>query len=207
MSASRVAGIVLAAGRAERFGGELPKQLALFEGESLVRRAVRAALGAGLSEVIVVTGYRGKEVAAAVRDLPVRLVSSLRWAEGKASSIRSGLAALRPEVTAAIFLPCDQPRLDSAVIAALAEAHERSSSPMVVPIFRGQRGAPVLFARRFFPELARLGAEQGGRDLLERYPDEVAELILEAGEALEDVDTLEALEELEGRSLRLDSSS
>ncbi len=200
MSAPWVAGIVLAAGRAERFGGELPKQLALFEGEPLVHRAARAALGAGLAEVIVVAGYRGKEVAAAVRDLPVRLVASLRWAEGKASSIRSGIAALRPEISAAIFLPCDQPLLSSEVIAALAEAHVRSSLPIVVPIFRGQRGAPVLFARRFFPELIRLGADQGGREVLERNLGEVAELVLEAGEPLEDVDTLEALEELEARS-------
>jgi molybdenum cofactor cytidylyltransferase len=195
-----VGGVLLAAGRSSRFGAGLPKQLVDWEGEPLVRRAARAAIAAGVTELVAVLGHRADAVRAALAGLAVRPVLNRDFAEGKASSIRAGVASLSPQVTAAVFLPCDQPHLSSEVLIGLLEAFRLTGQPIVVPAFEGRRGAPTLFARRFFPELAELKGEDGGREIVQRYPELVVELELESELPLLDADTPADLERL-GRAI------
>jgi len=87
-----IAGIILAAGKAQRFGQ--PKQLLDWQGEPFVRALAKTALEAGLSPVSVVTGAYAEQVENAVRDLPIRIVYNEEWINGQASSIRAGLGPL-----------------------------------------------------------------------------------------------------------------
>src|SRR5215211_4676789 len=102
MSANHVAGLILAAGAAERMGR--PKQLLDWDGRPLVRVAAETALGAQLSPVLVVLGSAQAEVAAALADLPLQLVPNPDYAAGQSSSLRAGIAALPPEVQAVVVL-------------------------------------------------------------------------------------------------------
>ena len=73
---------------------------------------------------------------------------------------------------------------------------------MVIPVIDGKRGNPVVWARRFFPELMAIDGDIGARHLIGRYPEAVAEVALTDTAALVDVDTPDALvkvkAELEG---------
>ncbi|MFN2153135.1 MAG: selenium cofactor biosynthesis protein YqeC, partial [Anaerolineales bacterium] len=89
-----IAGIILAAGEARRYGQ--PKQLLDWRGEPFVRAVAKTALEAGLSPVIVVTGAYSNEVVSAVQDLSVQIVHNPEWQSGQASSVRAGLGPLRP---------------------------------------------------------------------------------------------------------------
>ncbi len=97
-----VAGIILAAGGAARFGRS--KQLLVWEGEPFVHHAARTALDAGLSPVIVVTGAWAEDVAEAVSDLQVRIANNPEWETGQGSSVRTGTQALPPESGSGSFL-------------------------------------------------------------------------------------------------------
>jgi len=66
-----VAGVILAAGRSERFAGRPSKLLAELAGETLVRRVVRAALGSCLRQVLVVVGHTAADVRQALAGLDV----------------------------------------------------------------------------------------------------------------------------------------
>lgn len=198
MERADVAAVVLAAGGSARFGSDL-KQLARFDGETLVHRAARTALEAGLAPVLVVVGCRGEAVAAAVADLPVTVVQSAEWAEGQSRSVTAGLAALPAETEAAIFVPCDQPRLDAATLERIAATFRDTRAPAVVPVFEGRRGSPVLFARALFGELTRITGDEGGRQVLSRHAGKIAQVELEREEPLLDVDTPEDLAALARR--------
>jgi len=191
-----VSGVVLAAGGSERFGGPVPKQLALFAGEPLVRRAVRVALAADLGEVLVVTGHRAVEVEAALAGLPVTVVPNPRWAEGQSTSVKAALERLAPTAAAVIFLACDQPFLDTALIDRLVEAWRESGGPILPPTHRGRRGAPTLFDRSLFAELGRIGGDSGGRQVIARHPEAVVGVELPDARPLLDVDTAEDLARL-----------
>ena len=193
---ARVSGCILAAGRSQRFGGEIPKQLVPFEGRPLVRRAAQTALVADLAEVLVVVGYRAEAVVRVISDLPVQVVENPDWAEGQSSSVTSAVGAVAEESDAALFIPCDQPLLTAGVLDALIGAHRRSGRGVVVPTFQGRRGSPALFSRNYYGELAALSGDAGGRQILKRYADDTLFLPLPSQGPLLDVDTREDLEAL-----------
>ena len=163
----RVAGVILAAGGARRMGQT--KQLLAWHGQPLVQHVARAALEAGLSPVIVVTGSNAESVTAALQDLPVHSVHNPDWQAGQSGSVKVGLQALPAETGAVVFLLADQPHTPAQLIASLVEAHAATLSPLVAPLVQGQRANPVLFDRITFSELLSLSGDQGGRALFSRY--------------------------------------
>ncbi len=187
-----VAGIILAAGEAKRFG-QL-KQILDYKGQPFVRRVTRTALTAGLSPVVVVTGANAEAVEAAVNDLPVTVARNANWQQGQSSSIQSGLRALPFQCGAAIFLLADQPQVMPTVIQALIEQHAHTLAPIIAPQVAGQRANPVLFDRLTFPDLMALSGDVGGRAILGKH--QVNYLPWHDEELLLDIDTPEDLERL-----------
>lgn len=186
---SAVSGVLLAAGPSERFDDDVPKQLFPVEGEPLVRRTARRALDSRLAEVIVVVGYQARQVSAVLRGLQVRIVENPVFETGQASSVKVGLGAVDSLSTASLFMPADQPNLDSTVIDDLICLFESTGKPIIVPTFEGVRGAPVLFARSLFDELQGLEGDIGGRQLFPRHADSIVELPLADPGPLADLDT------------------
>lgn len=164
----RCAGILLAAGGAQRFGRA--KQLLAWQGEPFVRVAARSAVSAGLDPVLVVSGAYAEEVQAALAGLPVQVVHNPDWQQGQASSVRCGVGALPAGCGAAIFLLADQPQTTVSLLRALQELHAASLAPVIAPLVQGERANPVLFDRDVFPALAELQGDTGGRALFGRYP-------------------------------------
>lgn len=193
-----VSGVILAAGESRRFGQLEPKQLLAFEGETLVRRMGRQARASSLRQVVLVVGYRTDEVERAVAGLELEVVRNPDYASGQSSSVRAGLQAVDPRAAGALFLPCDQPFLDAAVIDRLVSAFCAKGGgreTIVVPRHGQRRGAPVLFGRAHFDELARITGDEGGRQLLRRSA-RVLEVELDSERPLLDVDTPEDLARL-----------
>jgi len=188
----QVAAVLLAAGEGRRMGGPV-KQLATVDGEPLVRRAARAALGSRARPVIVVTGHAHDAVAAALAGLDVAIVHNPAYAEGLSASLKAGLAAVPAEADGAAVLLADMPAIDAAAIDRLVEAFDPARGALVaVATVNGRRGNPVVWSRRFFPELAAVTGDTGGRALIGRDPAAVVEVELGAAAGL-DVDTPEAL--------------
>ena len=203
----QIAAVILAAGASTRFGR--PKQLLDWGGAPLLAHVTDVALTATLAPVIVVLGCRAAKVRAALaaavdrrRWKSVRPVMNWRWEEGMSTSVRVGLAALPPETEAAIFLQCDQPLVTPELLRALAARFEGTGAPVVHPTHAGQRGAPVLFARSLFPELAGVSGDEGGRSVVACHHDEVATVEVADPDVLADVDTPADYERLLALDLR-----
>ena len=164
----RVAGVILAAGESRRLGS--PKQLLSWRGQPFVRHVARVALTAGLSPVVVVTGFSASQVQAAVEDLPLIVAHNPDWQSGQSRSVITGLDALPENVGAALFMLVDQPNVSVRLLRSLVELHARKRSPLVAPLIDGNRSNPVLFDRRTFNHLRALTGDQGGRKLFSRFP-------------------------------------
>jgi molybdenum cofactor cytidylyltransferase len=163
-----VAGILLAAGGASRYG--LPKQLLSYQGVPLVRRVAEVALASGVSPLIVVSGAYTPEIRLALQGLDVVLVHNLDWQEGQSTSVKLGIQRLPREAGSVIFFLADQPFVQESLVKALVEAHAASLAPIVAPMVDGRRSNPVLFDRRTWEDFASLSGDAGGRLLFSRYP-------------------------------------
>ncbi|HTC02961.1 MAG TPA: molybdopterin-binding/glycosyltransferase family 2 protein [Xanthobacteraceae bacterium] len=189
-----IAAVVLGAGRSSRMGGP-NKLLAEINGKPLVRIVTEAALASRARPVIVVTGHQRDKVEAALAGLPVKFVHNPLFADGLGTSLKAGIAALPAEVDGAIVCLGDMPQVDSALIDRLVGAFDPNHGALVVvPTIDGKRGNPVVWSRRFFPDLMTVEGDVGARYLIGRYTEAVAEVPLTGTAALTDVDTPEALE-------------
>lgn len=199
-----IAGLVLAAGQSTRFRAAAPeaatKAVALLEGRPLVRHVVETALAAGLSPVIVVTGFAREAVVEALGDLAVTFAHNPAFETGLASSLKTGVAALGEDCAGAMILLADMPRVSPQALQRLADALRANPGAVAVaPTWRGQRGNPALLSRALFAEVAGLQGDVGARPLLAGRADVIEVTMDDAGVAY-DVDTPEALADLNGRS-------
>lgn len=156
--------VVLAAGGSRRFGG--PKLLARIGGETLLNRAVRAALGVRPAGCVVVLGARADELGRRLRAWPVRVVINRRWRSGLASSLRAGISALPRQAPAALVLLADQAMVGPAELELLLAAWRRAPRRIVASRAGDFLGPPAVFPRRVFGDLRRLRGDAGARTLL-----------------------------------------
>jgi molybdenum cofactor cytidylyltransferase len=189
----RLAAVVLAAGRSTRMGGP-NKLLAEIRGRPLVRIVVEEALASHAKPVIVVVGHQRGEVEKALAGLPVQFVHNPDFAQGLGTSLKAGIAAVPAEADGAIVCLADMPQVDASLLNRLIAAFDPDRGALIVmPTVEGRRGNPVLWSRRFFPDLMAIEGDVGARHFIARYGEAVVEVPLEGKAALVDVDTPEAL--------------
>ena len=191
-----IAAVVLAAGQSRRMGR--PKLLLPLAGRSVVRRVVENARGSACGEIVVVLGEAEDRIAAEVRGPRVRVVTNARFREGMGTSLAAGIAALPADCEAAVVLLGDQPYVEASAIDALIDAYRRTGKPIIASRYGAVTGAPTLVGRALFDEARRLTGDVGGRLLMERHPDLVAEVPLPPPAAA-DLDTPEDFARLKKR--------
>jgi len=184
-----VCAVVLAAGASRRMGVE-NKLLAEVGGVAMVRHVVTAALASKLSAVVVVTGFEGGRIRAALTELDLRFVDNPDYADGLSTSLRAGVGAARDDCTGAVILLGDMPRISPAIIDRLVESFRAGEGRSIcVPVYDGRRGNPVLWPERFFSDLGAITGDRGGRDLLARLSDHVDPVDVDSPDIFSDVDT------------------
>ena len=189
-----VAAVILAAGRSTRMGGP-NKLLAELNGKPLVRIVAEQALASKAQGVVVVTGHQADQVERALQGLNVTFVRNPDFAEGLASSVKSGIAAVPQSADGAVICLGDMPLISAHLIDRLIETFAPDRGNLIaVPVSDGRRGNPVLWSRRFFNELMTLDGDIGARHLIEKHGEAVAEVAVEGHGAFLDIDTPQALE-------------
>jgi molybdenum cofactor cytidylyltransferase len=188
----RIGAIVLAAGLASRFGGR--KLLEAVNGKPLVRHAVEAAKASHAEPAIVVTGNASAEVDEALSGIDISIVNNPDYAKGLSTSLKCGLKNLPEFCDGAIILLGDMPGVSAALVDKLIAAFDPSEGRAICVATRnGKRGNPVLWARRFFPEMLSIEGDVGARHLLTQYGESVCEVEAADDGPLIDIDTPEAL--------------
>ncbi|WP_325199797.1 nucleotidyltransferase family protein [Oscillibacter sp.] len=182
--------VVMAAGNARRFGAN--KLAAGVGGRSLILRALEAVPEEEFGTVAVVTQY--PEVLELAERFHFSAVRNEHPDWGISHTIRLGLEALGT-CDAACFLVSDQPLLRRESVRALAELWRSQPNKIAALAHGGVRGNPCIFPARFFPELLALREDHGGNTVIRRHEEDL--ILLETAEQeLTDVDTPEALKQL-----------
>ena len=173
----KTAAIVLAAGKASRFGS--PKQLLEIGGISLLDRACHVALAAGCGPVLRVLGAHAAMIRGRGCPSGVETLYHPAWAEGMGSSLAAGmhrLLELSPEIQAVFILLADQPMADEGLLRRMQGELARPDISIVLCNHGATAGPPALFAAGHFPGLAALGGDQGAKALASRHASAVAEV-------------------------------
>jgi molybdenum cofactor cytidylyltransferase len=187
-----IAGLLLAAGRSSRFGGD--KLLVPLRGHPVLFWSA-AAIATEVDALYVVVPPDSQARVDAVAGVAVVIVEHARRDDGMASSIAAGIAALPAEVQAVVVALADQPLVSSSVVRALCERWRSAPIAAVAPRYRDGRGHPVLFDRASFRALAALEGDSGARAVLDALGEDLALVQVQAAMPV-DVDTPDALRAL-----------
>ena len=168
MNASSPLIVLLAAGEASRFGSL--KQLAMVDGEPMVRRAAHQALACAVP-VLAVLGAGAEQVAPVLADLPLQTVVHDGWRDGLGSSLAAGVRAAQrahPHASGALVMLADQPRLGTALLLHLLALHAQAPMRILATAQAGRAGPPAVFPCADFAERAGLSGPHGAREYLQR---------------------------------------
>jgi molybdenum cofactor cytidylyltransferase len=185
----RVAGIILAAGKSSRMGRM--KLLLDVHGKPMLGQVVESALASALDQVIVVLGGEYERILDSVDFKVATVVFNPDFWKGQSTSLRAGIEAAGENCDAALFLLGDMPLVDSGVIDGVLQKYKATGASIVIPIFAGRRGNPVLLARSLFPMVLALEGDIGARAILAAHEDLVETVDVAHDGILADVDTWE----------------
>lgn len=184
---SKVAAIILAAGMSKRMGA--PKQLLRLGGATLLEHALNNVRQSQAGEIILVLGHAADAIRGQTALEGVKIVINPAFAEGMGTSLRTGIAAVSPESNAALIVLADQPFVRPETLDRLIEQHHAHHPQIVIPVYRGFRGNPILLDRSVFPELAGLAGDIGCRAIFGDHTENILKIETHDPGILLDIDT------------------
>lgn len=152
--------MVLAAGRSERMSGDLPKQLLRVGDTTLAGLVVAAAEHSAFDRVVVVTGYRSREVEASLARTRAAVAHNPAFATGNMSSFRVGVEALGSCEAVAVVL-ADMPEVGASHLNRFAAAWHAESPSVAVASYSDGRGHPIMFAAHVLEAAAAMDDPNG----------------------------------------------
>jgi molybdenum cofactor cytidylyltransferase len=180
--------LVLAAGRARRFGVD-KRQALLPDGRRVIDATLSNISASGLPFLVCVAADDDQ----LVDRLEARAIGCRRCvsaSEGMGATLAEGIGHLQQWRGVLVAL-ADMPWIAPDTYATVAQ--QLTAERIVVPVYGGQRGHPVGFARAFYPRLRALRGDTGARSVLLDHAADVVEVIVSDPGIVRDIDLPEDL--------------
>jgi len=178
--------IIMASGFSRRMGRN--KLLLMYRGKPMIDHVIDHVTGSGLKSVFLVSG--SEDVLERGRLKHINTIFNGNADAGQSESVKAGILG-SPESEGYMFFSGDQPLLDEDTIRLLVNRFEENPGSIIVPVYKGRNGSPVIFPRRFRAELLSLAGDTGGREVVKAHPGSVLKVEVSDGSMLLDIDTEE----------------
>jgi len=184
-----ISAILLGAGESKRMGKN--KLLLPWGKKTIFEHCLQTLLRSEVKEVIIVINDRLKEFIRPVHAQKIKVVINPHYQRGMSTSIRRGVQAIAPGSEGVLIALGDQPFIKTRTINAMIKAFAQGRKGILIPSFRGKRGNPVIFHRRFRRELLELKGDVGGKSIIENHPGEILDIPLKSEGVVKDIDLWE----------------
>jgi len=181
-----ICAVVLGAGLSSRMGAQ--KLLLPFGGKTVIAHIADQLLASSVDQVIVVVGHKGRKVGEELSGRKVTIVENPDYESGMLSSVRCGLSHLPANCSAILVALGDQPSITPQLVDKVLQAFAATEKRILVPLYNGRRGHPLLFSTFYRDEVLTGFDEVGLRGLLHAHPEDVFELTVSSSAVLSDMD-------------------
>jgi molybdenum cofactor cytidylyltransferase len=183
----RIGAVILAAGTSSRMGEA--KQLLRLGATTLLDQVTENVLGSRVDEIVLVLGHEAETIKQTIATKKLKIVVNESYRQGMGTSLRAGLSALASEVDAALIVLADQPFVRSATFDQIIDHYQQSKAQIVIPIYKGFRGNPVLLDHSVFAEVMALTGDIGCRAIFGNHLEGIAKVPVEDVGILLDLDS------------------
>jgi len=181
--------IILAAGESKRMGK--PKLLLPFGEKTIIETIIDNVVKSKVEKTMVVLGSNRGKIEKKIRDYPIKIIVNPHYSRGMLSSVQWGFQALPKNTQAVLIVLGDQPAVSSAIINEIIDAFKRTGKRIVLPVYKKNRGHPVLIDMKYRGEVENLSPDVGLRALVYDHPEDVLEVEVETPSILQDIDDME----------------
>jgi len=184
-----ITAIVLAAGESKRMGR--PKMLLSYGKKTIIETVIDNVIQSKVDKVLVVLGSDRKKIERKIKDYPdIEIAFNPDYSKGMLSSVQTGFQSLARGTQGVMVLLGDQPSISTAVINNIIDAFKTRKKGIILPVYKKDRGHPVLIDIKYRREVEKLSPEVGLRGLVYGHPEDVLEVAVEDPEILQDIDDM-----------------
>jgi molybdenum cofactor cytidylyltransferase len=170
-----LAALILSGGESRRMGS--PKALLPYRGTTFVEHLIDATRHPRVGITRIVVGAHAEQISKKLGDYTASIVLNENWQQGQLSSLQTAMRSIPAGSTSGIIVcPVDHPIVSAALVAQLIEEFYSSGKPIVVPVFQGRRGHPMIFGAPLYDELLAASAEIGARQVVWAHSADVVEV-------------------------------
>ena len=166
-----LAAIILSGGASRRMGS--PKALLSYQGRPFLEHLLEVARHPKIGVRRVVLGADAEPIAKEVHLATDEIVINAQWEKGQLSSLQAALRTLPSQTEGAMLLLIDHPLISATLVDELIESFYASRKPIVLPVYEGRRGHPVIFSSSLYEELMNAPLDEGARSVVWAHAAEV----------------------------------
>jgi molybdenum cofactor cytidylyltransferase len=193
-----ISALLLAAGKGERMGKA--KQLLSLGERRMIEASLNNLIASHVTEIICVLGFAAEKIRPFVEGKErTRVIVNNRFREGMSASIHAGVRAVDPSAQGILIALADQPFIPPEVIDQLIERFASGEKGIVLPVYAGKQGHPVILDRkRYEPDLLLLQGDVGGKEIVRKHPEDCLEVAVSSKGVVVDIDEPADYEKIQG---------
>ena len=169
-----LAAVILSGGASSRMGS--PKALVPYQGRPFLEHLLEITSHRNIGVRRVVLGAQAEPIAKAIQLKADEIVINEDWEKGQLSSIQAALRSLPPETDGILLCLIDHPLISAVLVQELIEQFYKSKKPIVLPLYEGRRGHPVIFSSTLYDELLHAPLETGARAVVWAHSGDIEEV-------------------------------
>jgi molybdenum cofactor cytidylyltransferase len=194
-----LAAVILSGGASSRMGS--PKALLPYQGRPFLEHLLEVTQHPKIAVRRVVLGAHAEPIARAVHLHADEIVINEDWEGGQLSSIRMALRSLPENTEGMLLCLIDHPLVSATLVHDLIERFSATGKPIVLPVYEGRRGHPVIFSSAVYGELLSAPLDTGARAVVWAHAADVEEVPTDEEGCILNLNDPDAFERLRDRSV------
>lgn len=182
-----ITAIIMASGFSERMGSD--KLFLKVNSQTLIERTIKIVKGSKIDNIIIV--YRDKRIKDIAKNQGIISIYNNNAKKGQSESIKLGIKSADERTKGFIFFVGDQPFLSIGVINKIITEFKKRREEIIIPLYNGKRGNPVIFPALLKKELLLINGDIGGREVIKNNLDIVNYIKIHDKYLGIDIDTIE----------------